>query len=336
MAMENRIPLKREFDIRLVEDDELGVFTGYASVFEVKDAYGTVFDKGCFKKTIKEHKGRLPITWMHRIYEPIGLAYVEEDDHGLLVKEGRLDLDVRRAAEVYSGMKFRGEGYITQMSHTFEVIKRRTVEEDDKEITHWKEVKSFEIAPVTTNFAANEEAVIISVRTEQEERGVISSNLPLADKKRPWDAGKARARVKARADGDMSKYRKAFLWVGDDPENYTSYKFPIADVIDGSLKAVPRAIYAAAARIDQAKDVDIAGIKAQIAKYYHKMGEKAPWERILVPVGMAFQMGRLSALLREPPVGTQTGEPRRKPGDHLREFQEQITRIERVLKGGES
>ena len=327
--------MKREFGIRLVEDDEPGQFTGYASVFGVLDSYETVFDRGSFKKTIKEHKGRLPITWMHRIEEPLGLAYVEEDDHGLLVKEGRLDLDVRRAAEVYSGMKFR-EGYITQMSHTFEVIKRRTVEEDDKEITHFKEVKSFEIAPVTTNFAANEEAVITGVRIEGEERGVISSNLPLADKERPWDAGKARARVKAWADGDMSKYRKAFLWVGEDPENYTSYKFPIADVIDDSLKAVPRAVYAAAARIDQAKDVDIAGIKAQIAKYYHKMGEKAPWERIIVPVGMAFQMGRLSALLREPPSGTLVEEPRRKPGDHLREFQKQITRIERVFKGGES
>lgn len=329
--------LKREFDIRLVEDDELGVFTGYASVFGVKDFYGTVFDKGCFKKTIKEHKGRLPLTWLHRIEEPIGLAFIEEDDHGLLVKEGRLNLDIQKGQEVYSGMKFRGEGYITQMSHTFEVVKKRVVvDEDDIEIPHYKEVKSFEIAPVTANFAANEEAVITSVRTAGEERGVISSNLPLADKKRPWDAGKARARVKAWADGDMSKYRKAFLWVGDDPENYTSYKFPIADVIDGSLKAVPRGIYAAAGRVDQAKGVDIAGIKKQIAKYYHKMGEKAPWERIVVPVGMAFQMGRLSALLREPPVGTQTGEPRRKPGDHLRELHEQITRVERALKGGAS
>lgn len=325
--------LEREFGIRLVDDEEPGLFTGYASMFGVlEECYGTVFDQGAFKKTIKEHKGRLPVTWMHRIYEPIGLAFVEEDNYGFLVKEGRLDLAVRRGAEVYSGMKFRGEGYITQMSHTFEEVKVRTVEENGIEVRHFKEVKAFEVAPITANFAANEEAVITSVRTEQEERGAISSDLSLASKDLSWDAGKARARVKAWADGDMSKYRKAFLWVGDDPENYTSYKFPIADVIDGGLKAVPRAIYAAAGRIDQAKGVDVAGIKKQIAKYYHKMKEKAPWERIIVPMGMAFQMGRLSALLREP-LSTQTGEPLRKPGDHLRACHEAIARIERAIKG---
>lgn len=325
--------LEREFGIRLIDDDEPGMFKGYASVFGVLDAYGTIFDKGCFRKTIKEHKGRLPLTSMHQVQDPIGLAFVEEDDHGFLVKEGRLNLDIQKGQEVYSGMKFRNEGYITQMSHTFQVVKKRTVEEDGEEIVHFKEVKSFEIATVTTNFAANEEAVITSVRALQEERGVISSNLPLASKDLAWDAGKARAAVKSWADGDMSKYRKAFLWVGDDPDKYTSYKFPIATIIDGKLKAVPRAIYAAAAKIDQAKGVDIAGIKKQIAKYYHKMGEKAPWERIIVPVGMAFQIGRLTALLGEPPVGTRAGEPRRKPGDHLRVMHEEITRMERVIKG---
>jgi HK97 family phage prohead protease len=327
--------LKAVHDFELRELDDEGRFSGYASVFGVLDSYGTVFDKGCFKKTIKDHKGRFPLTWMHKVDVPIGDADVEEDDHGLFVKEGRLDLDVTQGKSVYSGMK---KGYITQMSHTFKPIKELTISEDDgdKKIPHFKEVRLFEIAPVTANFAANEEAVITAVRAELGDRGVISSNLSLASKDRSWDAGAARKRVKTWAGGDTSKYRKAFLWVGEDPENYTAYKFPIADVIDGGLKAVPRAIYAAAARIDQAKGVDVAGIKKQITKYYHKLGEKAPWERVIIPVGMAFQMGRLTALLGEPPVGTLAGEPRRKPGDHLRECQKQLTRIERVLKGGAS
>lgn len=328
--------LEREFGIRLVDDEEPGLFTGYASVFGVVDAYGTVFDKGSFKKTIKEHKGRLPVCWMHLIHEPLGLAYVEEDDHGLMVKEGRLNLEVQRAAEVYSGMKFRDEGYITQMSHTFEVVKKRIAEEDDVEVWHFKEVKSYEISPVVTNFAANEEAVIASVRAIQEGRGVIVSNLPLASKDRSWDKTAAIKRVRAWAgaeDEPNAKFRKAFLWVDGDGEKFGDYKFPIADVIDDKLKAVPRGVYATAARIDQAKDVDVDGIKAQLAKYYKKLGETPPWERIIIPVGMSFQMGRLSALLGEPPVGTRAGEPRRKPDDHLRVMQEQITRMERVLKG---
>jgi len=328
--------LERAFGIRLV-DDEPGLFTGYASVFGVKDSYDTIFDKGCFKKTIKDHKGRLPLTWMHRIEEPIGLAYIEEDDHGLLVKEGRLNLEVQRGAEVYSGMKFRDEGYIGQMSHTFRVVKKRTVEEDGKETVHFKEVQSYEIAPVTTNFAANEEAVITSVRTEEEERGVVSSNLPLADKATQWDKGAANKRVQAwakNADGDvdMAKYRRAFLWVDGDGEKLGDYKFPISDIIGGGLKAVPRAIYNAVARVNQAKGVDVGAIKTELAKYYKKLGETPPWKRI-ISVGAAFQMGRLSALL-EPPVGTQ--EPLRKPGDHLRACRTELARIERAIKGGVS
>jgi len=316
--------IERAFDVRVIEGDEQGYFEGYASAFGVLDSYQTVFDRGCFKKTVKERKGRVPIAWMHSAWEPIGLAVVSEDDNGLFVK-GQLDLDVQRGREVYSGMK---KGYITQMSHAFNSIKERIVDG----ILHFKEVRLNEVSPVTTNFAANDQAAILSVRTS--ERGVISSNLSLASKDLAWDAGAANKRVQEwakNADGDvvMSKYARAFLWVDGDGENLTDYKFPIGDIVDGTLKAVPRAIYAAAARIDQVKDVDVVGIKAQLAKYYEKLGETAPWQRI-ISVEAAFQMGRLATLL-EPPVGTQ--EPLRKPDDHLRTLQREMARIERVITG---
>lgn len=319
---------ERWFDVRVL-DDEPGSFDGYASTFDEMDSHGTVFDKGAFRKTIREHKGKLPVTMMHRIELPIGLASIKEDNKGLWV-DGQLDLDVQKGAEVYSGMK---KGYITQMSHTFRAVKELIIEEDGKKIPHFKEVRLFEIAAVTTNFASNEEALILGVRTETEDRAVISSNLPLASKDRSWDAGAARKRVKAWAGDDMGKYRKAFLWVGDDPENVTSYKFPIADVIDDSLKAIPRAIYAAAGRINQAKGVDVDGVKAQLAKYYKKLGETPPWKRVIVTAGMGFQVGRLDALLREPPGGTLTGEPPRKPGNHLQGVQRELKRLERVTRG---
>jgi len=154
----------RVFDVRVPEDAEPGHFSGYASVFGVLDSYNTVFDAGSFKKTIKEHSGQLPIVWMHDVYEPIGLAQVTEDERGLWV-EGQLDLDVQRGREVYSGMK---KGYITQMSHSFKSVKEKPIKgEDGVEVLHFKEVKSFEVSPTTANFAANEEAKIVSVRTEQ-------------------------------------------------------------------------------------------------------------------------------------------------------------------------
>jgi len=156
---------ERAFEVRAVDDGEPGSFEGYASVFGVIDSHGTVFDKGAFKKTIKERKGWLPIVWMHNPHEPIGKASVREDETGMHVK-GQLDLDVQRGAEVYSGMK---KGYITQMSHSFGKIpdKIKIVKSDGVEVPHFREVKSYEVSPVTTNFASASEATITSIRQEE-------------------------------------------------------------------------------------------------------------------------------------------------------------------------
>ena len=158
---------ERSFEVRAVEDGEPGSFEGYASVFGVVDSHGTVFDRGAFTKTIKERKGWLPIVWMHKPDEPIGRAIVTEDEKGLHVK-GQLDLDVQRGAEIHSGMK---KGYITEMSHSFGKIpdKINIEKSDGVEVPHFREVKSYEVSPVTANFASASEATIdmTSVRTEE-------------------------------------------------------------------------------------------------------------------------------------------------------------------------
>jgi hypothetical protein len=83
-----------------------------------------------------------------------------------------------------------------------------------------------------------------------------------------------------------AKYRNVHLWYdADNKDNFTAYKLLIADVIDGKLQAVPRAVMAAGAIMDGArggvdlpKD-DIDRVKSHLAKYYKKMGDTAPWER---------------------------------------------------------
>ncbi|MCW2651729.1 MAG: hypothetical protein JWR32_2705 [Mycobacterium sp.] len=114
-------------------------------------------------------------------------------------------------------------------------------------------------------------------------------DLPLADRDRHWDADEAEKRVREWAgakDEPNERYRQAFIWYDENrPDKFTSYKLPIADVVDGNLMAVPRAIIAAGAVLDGARggvhipDEDIEKAKAHIAKYYAKMGEKPPWER---------------------------------------------------------
>lgn len=160
----------RVFEVRALE--EPGQFSGYASVFGVVDAHGTVFDQGSFKKTIKDHKGAVPIVWMHDVSTPIGLAAVREDDTGLWF-DGQLDLDVEKGRDVYSGMK---KGYITQMSHSFASVKETSVKEDGKSIPHYKEVRLFEISPTTTNFASNEAAAIVSVRSDEGQEEDVEDN----------------------------------------------------------------------------------------------------------------------------------------------------------------
>ncbi|GAB3438650.1 hypothetical protein GCM10027517_11180 [Phycicoccus ginsengisoli] len=114
-------------------------------------------------------------------------------------------------------------------------------------------------------------------------------DLPLAPEDREWDSDEAESRVRRWAgaqDGPNAKYRDAHLWYdGDKPDNFTSYKLLIADVVDGRLHAVPRAIRAAAgvlqgARggVDLPKD-DADRVRSHVAHYYRDMGDTPPWEQ---------------------------------------------------------
>ncbi|MFI6519157.1 hypothetical protein ACIBF1_26615 [Spirillospora sp. NPDC050679] len=114
-------------------------------------------------------------------------------------------------------------------------------------------------------------------------------DLPLADRDRRWDGSAAEKRVREWADAEDSPdaaYRDAHVWYdGDKPDNFTSYKLLIADVVDGGLKAVPRAVMAAGGVVDGARggadipEDEIPRVKAHLARYYKKMDHTPPWER---------------------------------------------------------
>jgi len=145
-----------------------GDFTGHASVFGNKDSYNTIIDEGAFKRTLKAQKGELPITFFHMPWMGIGLARCAEDNTGLLV-HGSLNIEYSKdAAEVYAGLPDpSGEnlaaGYYSQMSHGFDVIQQK---KDSDGIWHYTEIKSYEVAILMRNFAANPEANIDDVRSQ--------------------------------------------------------------------------------------------------------------------------------------------------------------------------
>jgi uracil-DNA glycosylase family 4 len=119
-------------------------------------------------------------------------------------------------------------------------------------------------------------------------------DLPLADRELSWDGTQADKNIRAWAGGDdkekidWNKYSKGFLWVNDEnKESFGGYKFPIADVIDGTLTVVPRGIFAAAAVLNGARlsggtaqinvpSEDIQGMKNHIDRYYAKM--RSAWD----------------------------------------------------------
>jgi hypothetical protein len=95
--------------------------------------------------------------------------------------------------------------------------------------------------------------------------------------------------VRAWASADErpnERYRDAHVWYdADDKDEFGAYKLLIADVVDGRLRAVPRAIMAAAGVVQGARggvdlpERDVDRVRSHLAKYYAKMGDTAPWER---------------------------------------------------------
>lgn len=167
----------------------------------------------------------------------------------------------------------------------------------------WARVESGELASFSIAVLCSFEPVEVriasrEVRSMDEDYGFDGVNvrkclpfkdLPLAEKDTAWAAGEAKKRVAAYAseDGsgakdkmDWAQYELAFLFVDDEKKSeFGGYKLPIADVIDDDLKCVPKAIYAAAGRLDQSdlSDEEKGTCRATLEKYYKKMGETAPW-----------------------------------------------------------
>jgi len=114
-------------------------------------------------------------------------------------------------------------------------------------------------------------------------------DLPLAPRDREWDGAAAEKRVRTWAgaeDGPNEKYRDAHVWYdADAKESFTAYKLLVADVVDGRLKAVPRGVMAAGNVMEGARggvdlpEKDRDRVRSHLAKYYEKLGDKAPWER---------------------------------------------------------
>jgi hypothetical protein len=124
---------------------------------------------------------------------------------------------------------------------------------------------------------------------------------PLATREAVFDNDDAVKRIAAWADGaqDTVKMREAFLYADPKaaPNDPTSYRMPIGDIVNGKLTIVFHAIYAAAALLsgahgglpnieerdqEQARNV-ISEIYAIMAREFGDNNIRAPWDRSGAP-----------------------------------------------------
>jgi len=286
MSVEREV-ITREFKVLPPVDGEENVVRGYASIFDVVDSGGDMVHRGAFRKTLKERlkKGLIKLMDSHEwtCGGVVGtVTEAKEDDTGLQFTAQFASTD-----DAQNLRQKAIEGHINQVSFGYDAKKfDYTVEDGDtkerKQVRHLRELKLYEISLVP--FGMNEQAYVSGVKA-----AVPYQDLPITTEDMNWDSGTARRRIKewATADGevDMAKYRKGFLWHEHGAaQNIAAYRFPVADVIDGKIQIVPRALYAAAGEImgthggKTLSDADVTVVKTHLTRYYDRLNSEPPWK----------------------------------------------------------
>jgi uncharacterized protein len=274
------------------------IISGYASTWDL-DMAGDKILPGAFQRSINlrfatpmKEKNKSRIRFLYQHDRPIGIIKeIREDAKGLYVEcyISRIKLGDELLTLLHDGaIDCMSIGYIVPEGGAEEV----------NGIRELKEIDLYEVSIVV--FPMNESTEIFNVRgftaTDAEPKRVVdltmqsseswhvsgNRGLALADKA-SWDGSGASKRVFAWANGDWAKYRQAFI-VSNSAAKDTKggYKLPFADIVDGSLKAIPGGIEAAMAALHGSRggvslpeNVKSSAI-AFCAAYYKKMGKDVP------------------------------------------------------------
>ncbi len=177
--------------LKIKSVSESGEFSGYGSVFGVKDSYSDIVLPGAFNASLASwrEKNKLPaMLWQHRMDEPIGIyTKMEEDDEGLYV-EGRLLIDADPLAKrAHAHMQ---AGSLSGLSIGYSLKDY----EWDKDKGAWmlKEIDLWEVSLVT--FPANDEARISEVKNALKRGESVS---PKQIERVLRDVGLSRSQAKA-------------------------------------------------------------------------------------------------------------------------------------------
>ena len=177
--------------LKIKSVSESGEFSGYGSVFGVKDSYSDIVVPGAFKASLAnwQEKGQQPaMLWQHRMDEPIGVyTKMEEDNEGLYV-EGRLLIDDDPLAKrAHAHMK---AGSLSGLSIGYSLKDYEW--DNDKGAWLLKDIDLWEVSLVT--FPANDEARISDVKNALNRGEAVS---PKHIERVLRDVGLSRSQAKA-------------------------------------------------------------------------------------------------------------------------------------------
>lgn len=146
-----------KFEVKSVDDQ--GIFEGIAAAYrKFPDKANDIIRPGAFKKTIQDNP-KVPSLYMHDINLPIGAVSLTDSPEGLHVK-GMLVRGIQKAEEVLLLMK---AGIIKTLSIGYDTIQR----EYKDGVRYLTEVKVGEVSVVIGDLAADDQAIITSVKTDQ-------------------------------------------------------------------------------------------------------------------------------------------------------------------------
>ena len=145
------------------EDENKGMFEGYASVFNNADLGNDVILSGAFTKSLKKTGAKgVKLLYQHKADMPIGVfESIEEDKRGLKVR-GKLALQTQMGHEAYELMKM---GALDGLSIGFRVSPKGQSYDAKGKRRMIKEVELMEISLVT--FPMNPKAKIRSVKGDE-------------------------------------------------------------------------------------------------------------------------------------------------------------------------
>jgi HK97 family phage prohead protease len=163
-----------DFEVKAV-DPSTGHFSGLANGTEIVDTYGDIVHDGAFKRTIKQHKGKVPVLKGHDSQREIGMTLDLEENgehgQGLGVRDAAMYIDdanprneIPDAREELIRMRRRSElGRPMGISIGFTIPKGKAEFDQESGVRHIYEVALWEIS--TTPFPANQASFVDGVKS---------------------------------------------------------------------------------------------------------------------------------------------------------------------------